>query len=122
MPDENNWAGINSYNNNKFPFVLKPYKYMLLYTGRFRPTTAMLLELFPQEKWRVFAHREANENGILCYFCDSDEKVIDMTDTLTNPNRKEKDVKHNNVCQWVIQYPVKKVLKYVDFTALEKEA
>ncbi len=122
VPDENNWAGINSYNNNKFPFVLKPYKYMLLYTGRFRPTTAMLLELFPQEKWRVFAHREANENGILCDFCDSDEKVIDMTDTLTNPNRKEKDVKHNNVCQWVIQYPVKKVLKYVDFTALEKEA
>lgn len=45
-----------------------------------------------------------------------------MNDTLTNPNRKEKDVKHNNVCQWVIQYPVKKVLKYVDFTALEKEA
>lgn len=122
VPDKNDWAGVYSYNNGKFPFVLRPYKYMLLYTGQGRPKSAMLLELFPQEKWRVFAHRDANEKGVLCDFGGNDEKVIHMTDTLMNSNCEEKDIEHTNLCQWVIQYPVKKVLKYVDFVALEKES
>jgi len=122
VPDEKTWAGVYSHNNGEFPFVLKPYKYMLLRTGRANNSTAMLLELFPVEKWNVFPHSEANENGILCDFAEESVQLMTVTDTIINKDRAEKEVVHRDVCQWVIEYPIKKVLKYVDFKPSNSEA
>lgn len=115
-PDEKTWAGVYSHNKGVFPFVLKPYKYMLLRTGRANACTAMLLELFPVEEWGVFPHADANEDGILCDYTQEDVPLIAVKDTIINKDRAEKEVFHRDVCQWVIEYPIKRVLKYVDFT------
>ena len=52
--DKENDHGVYSANNGLFPFVLRPYKYMLLRNRRDMKSDVMLLELFPPEQWVVF--------------------------------------------------------------------
>lgn len=118
---DSKWAGVYTYNGGECPFILKPYKYMLLRTGRSSVNTAMLLELHPIEDWIVFAHKGADEHGNLTDFVDEGHILIGTTDTIVARNRDTKDVVNNDLCQWVIEYPIKKVLRYQELTVSEKD-
>lgn len=119
--DEENWAGVYSYNHGKFPFILKPYKYMLLRAGRNKHAAAILLELFPKDKWEVFAHQETDDNGMIVDYITPSHVLIGATDTLINKHGDEKDYIHKYICQWVVRYPVKKVLGYIDRAVSQDE-
>lgn len=109
--DEENDHGIYSLNKGKFPFMLRPYKYMCLRNGRDARADAILLELFELEKWRIFPIKDCiNEDGDLI---DRDTKEILMhaTDIIINKNMKESYFVDDTVTQWEIEYPIKKVLK-----------
>ena len=108
---DENWAGVYSYNHGELPFLLRPYRYMLLRAGRTGNTAAMLLELFPKEGWTIFANQEIGPTGMIVDFIE-DKELIGATDTLIGMDMEEKEYIHKYLCQWVIQYPVKKVLKY----------
>ena len=110
------WAGVYTYNNGNFPFVLKPYKYLLLRTGRNFTSSAILLELYPQKDWQVFANREFDEDGNLHDYIDEETILIGAADTEIDKNRETKEVLNEDLCQWVIEYPVKKVLRYKEVT------
>lgn len=51
--DEKNDHGVYSLNHGHFPFVLRNYKYILVRNGRNANAPLMLLELFPQDEWRI---------------------------------------------------------------------
>lgn len=111
--DSNDWADVYSYNSGRFPFILRPYKYMVLYNGHGASLQAVLLELHPQEEWRVFDHIEISKDGYLVDFINGNVKLIAASDTTINPDRTEKERKSRNVCQWVVEYPIRKVVKFL---------
>ena len=108
--DEAHYHGVYSRNNDKFPFVVRPYKYMCLRNGRDARADAILLELFEPEKWDVFPIVDIDENG---YLIDRDTKkpLINVKDTIISKDMNEKDFVDDTIAQWEIDYPVKKVLK-----------
>lgn len=110
--DEKKWAEVYTYNNGKFPFVLKDYKYLLLRAGRTDNPNMMLLELYPSEIWEVQAHQEFDQDGYLLDYIDKDHRLISATDLITDLHGNESEVDSNSICQWVVYYKVKKVLKY----------
>lgn len=108
--DEENDHGVYSANNGIFPFVLRPYKYMLLRNRRDLKADVMLLELFPPEQWEVFEEPEFNEDGDLI---DRDTKklLVRRTDKILSKSMDETDFKDDTITQWVIMFKVKRVLK-----------
>ena len=108
--DEAHYHGVYSRNNDKFPFVVRPYKYMCLRNGRDARADAILLELFEPEKWDIFPIVDIDENG---YLIDRDTKkpLINVKDTIISKDMNEKDFVDDTIAQWEIDYPVKKVLK-----------
>lgn len=117
---DSKWAGVYTYNKGKFPFILKPYKYLLLRTGRSNINTAMLLELHPLCEWNVFAHKNSDDEGNLVDWRDESHILIGTTDTIVSRNRDTKDLINEDLCQWVIQYPIKRVLRYQELTVSDK--
>lgn len=109
----NGWADVYSFNKGNFPFILKDYKYLLLHQGRGASAQAMLLELFPQEDWNVFPHQQVDQSGYLTDYLNDEVKLVAATDTIINRDRSEVEDKGYNVCQWVIEYPVKRVIKHI---------
>ena len=108
--DEAHYHGVYSRNNDKFPFVVRPYKYMCLRDGRDARADAILLELFEPEKWDIFPIVAIDENG---YLIDRDTKkpLINVKDTIISKDMNEKNFVDDTIAQWEIDYPVKKVLK-----------
>jgi len=108
--DEANYHGVYSLNNEKFPFVVRPYKYMCLRNGRDARADAILMELFEPEKWDIFPIVDIDEDG---YLIDRDTKkpLINAKDTLINKDMNEKEFVDETIAQWEIDYPIKKVLK-----------
>ena len=110
--DEKKWAGVYTHNNGKFPFVLKDYKYLLLRAGRTDNPNMMLLELYPSDTWEVVPHQEFDKDGYLLDYMDNDHTLISATDVITDLHGNESDMDSKSICQWVVYYKVKKVLKY----------
>ena len=110
--DEKKWADVYSYNKGKFPFILKDYKYMLLSTGRKNNPNLMLVELFPQKKWEIFPHQEFNEDGYLIDYENEEHTLVSATDIVTDREGNESDMDSDSICQWIVSYRIKKVLKY----------
>lgn len=109
--DKENDHGIYSLNNGVFPFVLRPYKYMLLVNGRTARADAMLLELADKKYWQTIPEGELNDDGDLLDR-DTGRIIAHGTDTLVDKNLKGKDFVDNTLTQWTIVYPVRKVLKF----------
>lgn len=118
---DSKWAGVYTYNKGVFPFVFRPYKYLLLHSGRNRIKEAMLLELYPVDKWGFFPHQNTDQDGNLCDYEDDKLVLIGTTDTEMSLNRDTKDVVNRNLCQWVIQYPIRKVVRYKELTVANEE-
>jgi len=112
--DEEHDHGVYSKNNEKFPFVLKPYKYMLLRNGRDARADVMLLELAEQPDWNVYSDGYINENGDL-EDRDTGEILVHGRDTLTDKNLNSSEFVDDTITQWFIEYPIKKVLKLRKF-------
>jgi len=108
--DKEHDHGVYSRNNDMFPFVLKPYKYMLLRNGRDARADVMLLELADQSKWAVYADGEINDDGDLIDRASGDV-LVHGSDTLIDKNLKTSDFRDATITQWHIGYQIRKVLK-----------
>lgn len=109
--DEENSHGVYSKNDNKFPFILKPYKYMLLANGRDDSADQMLLELAEPDKWRVRAEGTLDAAGDLRDL-SSNAVLLHGEDYIMNKQMHKKHFRDKNITQWVIYYPIKKVLRF----------
>lgn len=110
--DEKKWAGVYSYNHGNFPFVLRDYKYMLLRAGSQGNPEIMLMELYPKDKWVVEYEAEFDDKGYLIDRSDKDVKLISATDTVSDRKGNEREIPADSICQWVVCYKIKKILKY----------
>lgn len=108
--DHDNYHGIYSLNNGKFPFVTRPYKYICLRNGRDAYTDIILLELFEQTKWLINPLDNVNDEGVLIDR-DTKEVLLYAKDTIIDENLQEEEFIDNTIVQWEISYPIKKVLK-----------
>ena len=111
-PDNTKWAGVYTYNDGVLPYRVQPYKYMVLYRGT---AEGMLLELFPPEDWEIFAHQDFDTDGVLYDYIVEDHELLNMTDILTDENGQATEFTSDELCQWVIAYPIKKVLRHISF-------
>lgn len=108
--DESLSVGIYSFNKGKFPFVLRHYKYLLLKTSSTMQNELILLELEDMNKWSVEALTELDEKGNLIDR-DSNKVLIDTKDIIVNNDLSETEDINQNVCQWVVNYKVRKVIR-----------
>ena len=102
--------GVYSRNGEQFPFILRPYKYMLLRNGRDATADAMLLELYEPSKWVTIPEGELDENGDLIDR-DTEEILVHGSDTILDKNMGSREFRDETITQWIIIYLVKKVLK-----------
>ena len=108
--------GIFSMNGGKFPFIVRPYKYMLLQKGRDARADLMLLKLDDPATWEFYPLQNFNKDGDLLDRDTLDQKVptvlIHAQDTITDKDLTTKTVFDTTVAQWEIHFHVTKVLKY----------
>ena len=108
--------GLYSMNNGVFPFVVRPYKYMLLRNGRDAKADLMLLQLDDPATWEYFPLQKFNDEGGLLDRDTLDKKeptvLIHAQDTITNKDLTTQTVLDTTVAQWVLYYHVTKVLKF----------
>lgn len=124
---EDKYHNVYTLNKGRFPFMLRPYKYLLLRNGRNAMSTVMLLELTNPIEWGVEPLKSFNDAGDLV---DVDKVtgepltheriLLPASDVLVSKNMTEKDFQDKNVCLWRIDYKIKKVVKvrqckYVDY-------
>ena len=109
--DEIHDHGLYSFNGGRFPFVFRPYKYMLLANGRNAKADLMLMELDEMSTWFALPDGELNENGDL-YDLGTDNLLLHGSDIIYNKNMDGRDYTDSSITQWVIVYPIKKVLKF----------
>ncbi|MGN0229893.1 MAG: hypothetical protein ACI4BH_08805, partial [Muribaculaceae bacterium] len=112
--DENLWADVYTFNKGNFPFVLRDYKYMLLRAGQTDNPQVMLFELYPSDTWKIWDNAEFDDDGYLIDYIDNKVKLISATDVITNKNGDESDFSSEDICQWVIGFSIKKILKLHD--------
>lgn len=123
--DEAHYHGVYSLNNGKFPFVVRPYKYMCLRNRRDARADVILMELFEPKKWDIYPVEGCiNKDGDLI---DRDTEAVLMhaKDTIVNKDMQESEFVDTTVTQWEIDYPIKKVLKLkvcnIDWDAIAEE-
>lgn len=110
--DEAKDHGLYSLNNGQFPFVFKPYKYLLLRNKRDATADLMLLELFPATLCQAKPEGRLNEKGDLVDR-DTQKVLLHGTDTILDKNMVETEYKDESIVQWILYYYVRKVVKYV---------
>lgn len=115
-----NWQGVYTLNHGKFPFELHPYKYALIRFGRSGIVSYRLYEMEGMRNWVITPEKNYNEDGDLV---DHDDVVngvsvpkvlVYRTDTLTDKDLNEKTYVNRNLCQWVISYKLKSVIRKMD--------
>ena len=113
--DKDHDHGLYSLNNGKFPFVVRPYKYMLLRNGRDARADLMLLQLDDPATWEFCPLQNFDNNGGLIDRDSLGKKdpvvLIHAKDTITDKNMATRTVFDKTVAQWEIAYHIKKVLK-----------
>jgi hypothetical protein len=123
--DKEHYHGLYSLNNGVFPFVCRPYKYLLMRNGRDAKSDVILMELDEPTKWITESNTNINEEGNLLDR-DSDSILTNVWDTILDKNMAEHKFEDSTYCQWVILYSIKKVLKLrknrVDWNSLFAES
>ena len=108
--DEEHDHGIYSLNNGQFPFILRPYKYMVLRNGRDAKADVILMELCDPSVWEIFHERTCNDKGDLID-PESKEILVHTRDTILNKNMNGLVFEDESITLWTIIYHIKKVLK-----------
>ncbi len=107
--------GLYSFNKGIFPFVVRPYKYMLLSNGRDARADLILLQLSDPATWQFCSERNFREDGALLDRDTIDRKIpevlIHTQDTIMDKNMNVRKVQDDTISQWIICYHVIKVLK-----------
>lgn len=119
--DKAHYHGLYSLNNAKFPFVVRPFKYMCLRNGHNANADVMLMELFEPEKWDIHPVDNCiNEDGDLI---DRDSKQVLMhtTDTIYDKNMNQTSFIDDTVTQWEIDYPIKRIIKVKKYSTCDDE-
>ena len=106
--DDENYHGVYSLNNGKFPFMTRPYKYICLRNGRDARADMILLELFEQDKWVIEPLDNINDDGDLIDR-DTNEVLVHAKDIIIDENLQEQEFIDKTITQWEINYPIKKV-------------
>lgn len=117
--DEANDHGIYSRNKNVFPFILKPYKYILLSNGRDSMADFMLLELADRDMWHVCPEGGLDDDGELRDI-DTGSILLHGEDYIMSKQMKKKLVRDETTTQWVICYPIKKVLRFKKNSTMDR--
>lgn len=119
--DKKHDHGLYSLNKGKFPFVIRPYKYLCLRNGRDARADIMLLELFEPDLWRIYPTQNFSPDGALI---DRDTLAVltHAQDTIISKNLDRRDVMDETNIQWEIKYPIKKVLKLKRGSAIDWNA
>ena len=82
-------AGIHTYNNGKFPFKIRGYKYIILRSRGSGCVKYVLCELDHEKPYEVVAEGDVED------------------DTLIYPTGHKKDVQYGNRANWVLKYNIK---------------
>lgn len=113
--DKEHDHGLYSLNNGVFPFVVRPYKYMLLCNGLDARADLMLLQLSDPALWEYLPDAHFREDGALLDRDTLHHKVPDVLmhaqDTIIDKNMETHEEMDETVTQWVIVYHIVKVLK-----------
>lgn len=72
--------------------------------------------------WEVYSTQEFDNDGYLVDFQDNSIKLISTTDVITDYEGNESEYLNENICQWVIVYKIKKVLRLHNPVQLEDSA
>ncbi len=105
--------GVYSRNNDVFPFVLKPYKYMVLRNRRDAYADVMLLELHDPQYWHVIPDGKLNAYGELIDPTSPKGLVLAHgSDFILDEKMSETYFEDQHLTLWWIQYVIKKVLKF----------
>ena len=121
LDDDNNY-GLYSLNNEVFPFVLRPYKYILMRFGRNSTAKLKLYKLKDVSEWEVWPEFEFNEEGSLVdrdfFNTKEGEKhpekapvLVHCTDVLIDENLNQTDFSNTDVCQWVIGFNIEGLIR-----------
>ena len=107
--------GLYSLNNGVFPFVVRPYKYMLLSNGRDARADLMLLQLGDPATWQFDTEAHFRADGALLdrdtINCKDPDVLIHAQDTIIDKDMTTREVLDMTITQWIILYHVTKVLK-----------
>ena len=101
-----------SLNNGTFPFILRPYKYLLLRNGYRNDSDLMLLELMPVNKWRTGVWNEAADDGNL-YDDNGKDVLVYGHDVIYDENMEETEFDDPHLALWAVQYAVKRVVRFI---------
>lgn len=71
----------------------------------------MLLELLDSSEWGLIPESYIDDNGDLIDR-DTEKVLAHTTDTITNKTLVVSDFQDTNICQWIVSYKVKKILKF----------
>lgn len=103
--------GLYSLNNGVFPFVVRPYKYMLLMNGRDARADLMLLQLDDPAAWEFSPEAHFRDDGALLDRDNEDDVLIHAQDTLLDKNMESHVEMDETITQWIILFHIVKVLK-----------
>lgn len=111
--DAEHYHGVYSKNDGIFPFVLRPYKYMLLRNKRDARADKMLLELCEPSEWQTVVGGRFSEEGDLIEVRDKKEIILMRGgDTMLSKDMTESEYRDNTIGQWTIIYTIKRPLKF----------
>lgn len=108
--DEEHDHGVYSLNNDVFPFILRPYKYMMLRNGRDAKSDVILMELYDSSTWGVGAGGIINDKGDLIDR-DTQKVLLNIRDTILSKDMEEKAFEDKTITQWMITFAIKRVVK-----------
>ena len=124
--------GLYSLNGEVFPFVLRPYKYVLMRFGRNNSARLKLYKLKDVSEWSVWPEFNHNEEGSLVdrdFFNTREGKIhpeeapvlVHCTDTLVDKNLNQTEFENTDVCQWVIGFEIEGLLREKQFAITTEE-
>lgn len=101
--------GVYTLNNGVFPFVPRPYKYLLLFNRRDAYADVMLLELHDPSTWETTPVLSFSDAGDL--IDDNGNVLVVGRDTLVDSDGNRTVVQNDNLCVWQLGYRIKRVVK-----------
>lgn len=122
---EDDYQGLYTRNEDKFPFVLRPYKYILVRSGKNNKLVLTLFELKNPDEWEVFNDIELNEEGDLLdrdkLTKDIEEILVHRKDILMSSDLSEKEYFNDKVCQWVVKYKIGNLVRTKEYEITDEE-
>jgi hypothetical protein len=92
-----------------FPFVPRPFRYLLLFNRRDAYADIMLLELHDPSTWETLPLTTFNEDGDLV---DERNQVLAVgRDILVDSEGNHIVTDNDNLCVWELDYRIKRVVK-----------